>query len=56
MTFKEWLDEPQGFASRQEWLINEIEIASKLGNYSGIMRWLQAAYDVGYEQGKHDSI
>lgn len=57
MTFEQWLYGVEGFSLRFERLYED------LNDYQGdnieiVLKWLQAAYDVGYEQGtinaKHD--
>lgn len=50
MTFDEWLDEIEVFGSRLERLYED------LNDYQGdnieiVLKWLEAAYKVGYEAG-----
>jgi hypothetical protein len=51
MTFDEWLDEIEVFASRLERLYGdfpEVEDREKL------LKWLEAAYNVGYDRAKEE--
>jgi hypothetical protein len=51
MTFDEWLDEIEVYGSRMERLMDDIN--SPHPSYNDlILKWLRAAYDVGYEEGK----
>ena len=50
MKFEEWLDEIECYGSRQERLGEELPVSDAL------IKWLRAAYEVGYEQGKKDDI
>lgn len=49
MTFDEWLDEVENFSSRAERLLAEFEYAEDGHRF---IKWLKAAYDVGYNAGK----
>lgn len=65
MTFDEWLDEIENFASRRERLNEDVDLAAVMtGNLSHhlakrrMYEWLEAAYKVGYNVGyadQHDS-
>jgi hypothetical protein len=48
MTFDEWFYQQLNFSLRAEWFHNDAEIAGKLGDTSSLVKWLKAAYDVGY--------
>lgn len=50
MTFDEWLDEIENFGLRRERLGEELPESDVL------IKWLRAAYEVGYEQGKKDDV
>ena len=46
LTFEEWLNEIECYGSRQERLGEELPVSDAL------IKWLRAAYEVGYEQGR----
>ena len=46
MEFEEWLDEIEGYGTRRERLGEELPVSDAL------IKWLRAAYEVGYEQGR----
>lgn len=51
MTFDEWLNEQEGFAGERMYRLMD-DINSPDPQYNAlILKWLRAAYDVGYEQG-----
>jgi hypothetical protein len=51
MTFDEWLDEQEGFSGPRMYRLMD-DINSSDPKYSDlILKWLKAAYEVGYEQG-----
>lgn len=49
-TFDEWLDEIEGnkFVMRSERMFEDMET----GDYVAWLKWLRAAYEVGYQAGK----
>jgi len=52
MTFDEWLDEQEGvFGLRMHRLMDDINSPDPAYN-DLIMKWLRAAYEVGYEHGR----
>lgn len=47
MNFSEWLNQIENFSTRAERLYGDIED----GDPETIMRWIRAAYEVGFENG-----
>lgn len=56
MTFKEWLDEMEGYGCRMERLMWEFPGINDRPQRERLLQWLEAAYDVGHEHGakQHD--
>lgn len=50
MTYDEWMSEVENFSTRHERMIEDIAT----GDTGTIVKWIMAAYDVGYEEGEHD--
>jgi hypothetical protein len=50
--FDEWFNELEGFAFRSERFWDDFYYASKSGDTKGIVKWLQTAYQMGYNMGK----
>ena len=50
MKFEEWLYEVEAFSTRIERMFDEID--PKDGKSGRVIRWLNAAYEVGLEEGK----
>ena len=50
MTFDNWLDEIENYGSRLERLLETLPTADP----NVLVSWLEAAYNVGYEEGKKD--
>lgn len=50
MTFDEWLGEIEVYSSRHERLYADFENLSN-EDIKTLMKWLEAAYNVGYEEG-----
>jgi len=51
--FNDWFDELVGFSFRSEWFYDDFDHAAKTGDYKQIVKWLQTAYEVGYNDGQH---
>ena len=51
MTFDEWLDEGESWGVRRERMLEDIQVDPD--NMNSLFKWLQAAYDIGYDAG-HD--
>lgn len=64
MTFDEWLNEIENFSLRIERLYDDLDTitgvdktaSEAIRNRALFLGWMKAAYNVGYEQGLHDSI
>lgn len=57
MTFDEWFNEIEGFHLRCERFYDDAEAYKhrcEPGEVDVLLKWLRAAYDVGYEQGKSE--
>ena len=59
MSFDEWLDEQEGYATRRERLLEDVDFEAVMtGNAScrfmqkRMLVWLEAAYNKGFAQGK----
>lgn len=50
--FVDWFEEMEGFSFRSERFYDDFDYAAKMKDYQMIVKWLQAAYDVGYEDGQ----
>ena len=51
MTFSGWLEEVEVYSTRQERLMATFAHMDK-SDWEQLMKWLSAAYEVGYEHGK----
>lgn len=64
MTFDEWLNEIENYSLRIERLYDDLDTitgvdktaSEAIRNRALLLGWMKAAYNVGYEQGLHDSI
>ena len=57
MTFDEWFNETEIFSLRSERFYADLfDIESPNVESPNMIKWLRAAYQIGYEQGKYDSI
>jgi hypothetical protein len=54
MTFKEWLEEGEGWGIRQERMLEDIQ--PDPDNTSSLYSWLMAAYDAGRDDGYHEGL
>ena len=50
MSFNEWLNEIEVYGLRLERLVADLPNT----NLQNLVKWLEAAYTVGYEEGKKD--
>ena len=50
--FEDWFYEMEGYSFRSERFCDDFDFASKTNDYQVIIKWLQAAYQVGYEEGQ----
>ena len=50
--FESWFDELEGYSFRSERFYDDFDHAAKTGDYKVIVKWLQTAYEVGYENGQ----
>lgn len=50
--FENWFDELEGYSFRSERFYDDFDHATKTGDYKVIVKWLQTAYEVGYEDGQ----
>ena len=50
--FESWFDELEGYSFRSERFYDDFDYAAKTGDYKVIVKWLQTAYEVGYENGQ----
>lgn len=50
--FEDWFYELEGFCFRSERFYDDFDYAAKTGDYKKIVKWLQTAYDVGYNDGQ----
>lgn len=50
--FDTWFEEMEGFSFRSERFYDDFDYAAKTKDYKMIIKWLQAAYEVGYEDGQ----
>lgn len=51
--FDEWFNELVGFSFRSEWFYDDFDYAAKTNDYKKIVKWLQTAYEMGYNVGIH---
>jgi hypothetical protein len=54
MTFKDWLEEGEGWGIRQERMLEDIQ--PDPDNMSSLYSWLMAAYDAGHDDGYHEGL
>lgn len=52
MDFDAWFDELEGFVFRSERFYDDFDFAANTKDYQVIVKWLQAAYEVGYADGQ----
>lgn len=50
--FEDWFEEMEGFAFRSDRFYDDFDFAAKTNDYGVIVKWLQAAYEVGYKDGQ----
>lgn len=50
--FNDWFDEMEGFSFRSERFYDDFDYAAKTKDYKMIVKWLQTAYEVGYNDGQ----
>ena len=50
--FDEWFNELVGFSFRSEWFYDDFDHAAKTNDHKKIVKWLQEAYEVGYNDGQ----
>ena len=58
-TFKEWLNELEGFSLRYEREYDDLVLRlpdDEIDNWQVIKQWLNAAFDVGYEAGEINKL
>lgn len=53
--FLNWFDELEGFVFRSERFYDDFDHAAKTTDYASIVKWLQSAYEVGYNDGQQHS-
>lgn len=51
MKFEEWLYEIENFSTRLERLMEEVDTTE---GYGRLIKWLEAAYNVGLEEGRNN--
>jgi hypothetical protein len=51
-SFDDWFEEMEGFSFRSERFYDDFDFAAKTNDYGVIIKWLQAAYEVGYNHGQ----
>jgi hypothetical protein len=56
MTFEDWFNEIENFGLRSERFYEQLDLLAGGAPQDGIVNWLKAAYQAGYEQGKYDSL
>ena len=52
--FEGWFYEQQAFSLRAEWFYAELDQLTGGGPSEGIVKWLKAAYEEGYNQATYD--
>lgn len=52
MKFEDWFEELEGFVFRCERFYDDFDYAAETKDYKKIVKWLQAAYEVGYKDGQ----
>jgi hypothetical protein len=48
MRFEEWFEELEGYSFRSERFYDDFDHASATKDYGIIVKWLQTAYEIGY--------
>ena len=51
MTFDQWLIQDEGFGPRIERMMDDIKVSVEQEKTDDIIKWLQAAYAMGHEEG-----
>jgi hypothetical protein len=54
MTFDEWLNEGESWGVRRERMLEDIQVDPD--NMNSLFKWLEAAYNVGYDDGHHEGL
>ena len=54
MTFNEWLNEGESWGIRRERMLEDIQVDPD--NMNSLFKWLEAAYNVGYDEGHHEGL
>lgn len=54
MTFNEWLNEGENWGIRRERMLEDIQVDPD--NMNSLFIWLEAAYNVGYDEGHHEGL
>jgi hypothetical protein len=54
MTFNEWLNEGENWGVRRERMLEDIQVDPD--NMNSFFKWLEAAYNVGYDKGHHEGL
>lgn len=54
MTFNEWLNEGESWGMRRERMLEDIQVDPD--NMNSLFKWLEAAYDVGYDERHHEGL
>lgn len=49
MTYKEWIEELQGFLTREDRLYDEFSLYLNAKSYTRLKEWLEAAFNAGKE-------
>lgn len=49
--FDDWFNELVGYSFRSEWFYDDFDYAAKTNDYKKIVKWLQEAYEMGYNAG-----
>jgi len=52
MDFDAWFEEMEGYSFRSERFYDDFDYAAKMKDYKMIVKWLQTAYEVGYNDGQ----
>lgn len=56
MRFDEWFNEIEIHSMRCERFYEEMDLLTGGGPHDGIVRWLRAAYEEGYNQSRYDTM
>lgn len=54
MIFNEWLNEGENWSVRRERMLEDIQVDPD--NMNSLFKWLEAAYNVGYDEGHHEGL